>query len=156
MADYGIKIAKENKSVKGNELDLAADTALDSLKVDLRKSPSHYGQYRLTFNADPPLSGTDFTYQDTHLFDIPHNLGYIPAHIVTGQVEVGIPSSSPPSGIGYLPNNLLNTSEYTFFCIPDENKIAVWVERYQSPGNNFTIIGAIFLFRYNIFSRELQ
>lgn len=156
MAEYGIKIAKEGKSVKGREVDLAADTALDSLKVDLRKVPPHFGQYRLEFKADLPLSGTDFTYQDTHLFDIPHNLGYIPAHIITGQVEVGIPSSSTPTGMAILPDNVLGTTEYTFFCIADENKLAIWVERYQSPGNNFTIIGAIFNFRYNIFSRQLQ
>lgn len=155
MGDFGIKVLGTQYDSNNIEpYDYFLNSGYDSLKIDLRKIPSHFGVVNINFQSELPY-GADFTYMSTKLHTIYHNYGYIPAYLALATSASALPGLAFDGSLHILPGQIWPTSEYTFYVRIDDKKLEIWVDVYKLTLPPPSVIGASVTIRYSIFAQNL-
>lgn len=161
MADYGIKISKEDANVlTAEETDILLNITDPLAKLDVTNDVS-FQNIELTFDTDPTEPSFPTTENiDTLVYSFPHGYTYTPQQWML--VQVIIPVATPFYQEFFLDNGIVATSTVfsgaTFWCAADETDINFYITKSitDAAGAPTPINGLRLLVRSYVFVQDPQ
>lgn len=155
----GIKISLPGSNVE-NEDSIAFRSDRNTMKLDIKAEPVRTGFFKYTFPNNPPPT-TLIGSVDYPIFEVQHNLGFLPAHLLyfysydfTGSYVV---PNSYQLGTMFL-TGAGNVSQYFQYYL-DTFKLSIYYTvsiAVDHTATAFDVTGKSFGFKYMIYSNQSE